>query len=87
MALNTSDIPAECTYVAYGCTSGKAPIGAVLDPATNEVAFVMYACPDCMAEQAYSDWYKSENGMRPRWMTREEKIDAYWQLPGVGVRD
>lgn len=72
-----------CVYL---CGSGKAPIGDVLDPATGEVAFTMLDCEDCMAHQAYSDWYKAENGMRPRWMTREECIEAYWQLPGVGER-
>jgi hypothetical protein len=87
MADITRDIPATCTYIAYGCTSGKAPIGAVLDPATNEVAFVMYSCEDCMAEQAYSDWHKDEYGSRPHWMTREQKIEAWWAMPEIaGVR-
>lgn len=70
----------------YDCGSGKDAIGEVMDPETGEVAFTFYACPDCMAHQAYSDWYKAENGIRPRWMTREECIEAYWALPGVGER-
>ena len=64
-----------CTYL---CGSGKPAIGPVLDRETGEVAFTMHCCEDCMAHQAYSDWYKSEHGIRPRWMTREDCIAAYW---------
>lgn len=73
------------TTCDYDCGSGLPAIGPVHGE-DGEILFVMHCCADCMAHQAYSDWYKSEHGIRPRWMTREECIDAYWQLPGVGVR-
>jgi hypothetical protein len=83
----TDTIATECTYVEYGCTSGKAPIGDVHDAITGEVIFSMTCCEDCMAHSAYSDWYKAEHGIRPRWMTKAECIEAWWAMPEVaGVR-
>lgn len=76
----------QCTYIAQGCDSGKAPIGDVHDAVTGEVLFVMESCEDCMAHQSYSDWYKEENGIRPRWMTKAECVEAWWALPISGTR-
>lgn len=77
-----------CTYTDISPEVAHGPvIGDVLDPETGEVAFFFEVCADCMADNAYSDWYKAENGFRPRWMSREERIEAYWtEVPGVGVR-
>jgi hypothetical protein len=77
-AIVIETVEALCEYL---CGSGKPAIGEVRDPATGEVAFTMHVCEDCMAEQAYSDWYKAEHGIRPRWMSREALIEAWWALP------
>ena len=89
---------AACIYSAQGevgkdwgedaCKSGLDAIGPVYEtPESTVVAFTMHVCPDCMAHGAYSDWYKAEYGMRPRWMTREECIEAWWAMPEIaGVR-
>lgn len=85
--ITVETVAEQCTYL---CGSGKPAIGDVFDPETGEVAFRMLSCEDCMAEQAASDAYKAEHGMRPRWMSREQLIAYFWaevHVPYVGDYD
>lgn len=70
------------------CTSGLDAIGPVYAaPESDVVVMTVHSCPDCMAEQSYSDWYKEEYGSRPRHLSKAEMVDAWWAMPEIaGVR-